>query len=71
MCPVGRNINNVHKVGLLYNQWLLHRNMIVDDVDIITELVDVRENYKSINVLTMCDVYFMIERKYVYKLNNV
>ncbi len=71
MCPVGRNINNVHKVGLLYNQWLLHRNMIVDDVDIITELVDVRENYKSINVLTMCDVYFMIERKYVYQLNNV
>ncbi len=28
--------------------------MIVDDVNIIRELVDVRENYKSINVLTMC-----------------
>ncbi len=37
--------------------------MIVDDVNIIRELIDVRENYKTINVLTMCDVDvdFMIE----------
>ncbi len=35
--------------------------MIVDDVNIIKELIDVHENYKSINVLTMCDVDFMIE----------
>ncbi len=35
--------------------------MMVDDVNIIRELIDVCENYKSINVLTMCDVDFMIE----------
>ncbi len=34
--------------------------MIVDDVNIIRELIDVCENYKSIDVLTMCDVDFMI-----------
>ncbi len=56
MSPVGTNIKNAHKVDLLYNEWLLHRNMIVDDVNIIRELIDGRENYKSINVLTMCDV---------------
>ncbi len=61
MSPVGTNIKNAHKVDLLYNEWLLQWNMIVDDVNIIRELIDVRENYKSINVLTMCDVDFMIE----------
>ncbi len=61
MSPVGTNINNAHKGNLLYNESLLHRNMIVDDVNIIRELINVRENYKSINVLTMCDVDFMIE----------
>ncbi len=35
MSPVGTNIKNVHKVDLLYNEWLLHRNMIVDDINII------------------------------------
>ncbi len=35
--------------------------MIVDDVSIIRELIDVRENYKSTNVFTMCDVHFIIE----------
>ncbi len=35
--------------------------MIVDDVNIIRELIDVHEIYKSINVLIMCDVDFMIE----------
>ncbi len=29
MSPVGPNIKNVHKGDLLYNEWLLHRNMIV------------------------------------------
>ncbi len=61
LSPVGSNIKNVHKVDVLYNQWLLHRNMIVYDVNIIRQLIDVRENYKSINVLTMCDVDFMFE----------
>ncbi len=61
MSPVGTNVNNVHKVDLLYSEWLLHRNMIVDDTNIISELINVRENYKSINVLTMCEVDFMIE----------
>ncbi len=42
------NIKNAHKGDLPYNEWLLHRNMIVDDVNIIRELTDVRENYKSI-----------------------
>ncbi len=37
----------------------LYRNMTVDDVNSIEELIDVRENYKSVNVLIMCD--FMIE----------
>ncbi len=45
---------NDHKGDLLYNEWFMHKN-------IIREPIDVRENYKSINVLTMCDVYFMIE----------
>ncbi len=67
MSPVGTNVNNVHKVDLLYSEWLLHRNMIVDDTNIISELINVRENYKSINVLTMCDVDFMIESMYVYR----
>ncbi len=35
--------------------------MIVDDIDIIRELIDVCENYKSINVLNICDVDFIIE----------
>ncbi len=48
-------------IDLLYNEWLLQRNMIVDDVNIIRELIDVHEIYKSINVLIMCDVDFMIE----------
>ncbi len=61
MSPVGSNVKKVHKVDLLYNEWLLHRNMIVGDVNIIRELMDVHENYKSINVLTMCDVDFMSE----------
>ncbi len=55
------NIMNAHKVDLLCNHWLLHRNMTVNDVNIIRELIDVRDDYKSINVLTMCDVDFMIE----------
>ncbi len=61
MPPVGTNIKNAHKGDLLHNEWLLQRNMIVDDVNIIRELIDVSKNYKSINVLTMCDVDFMIE----------
>ncbi len=63
MSPVATNIKNAHKGDPLYNKWLLHRNMIVDGVNIIRQLIDVRENYKSINVLTMCDVDvdFMIE----------
>ncbi len=36
-------------------------DMIVDDINIIRELIDVRENYKSINVRTMYDVDFMTE----------
>ncbi len=60
MSPVDTHIKNAHKVDLLYSELLLHRNMIVDDVNIIRELIDVCENYKSINVLTMCDVAFMI-----------
>ncbi len=59
--PVGKNIKNVNKVDLVYNQWLLHITIIVDDVNIIRELIDVREKYKSINVLTKYDVDFMIE----------
>ncbi len=60
--PEVTHINNAHKGDLLCNEWILHRNMIVDDVNIIRELIDVRENYKSINyVLTACDVDFMIE----------
>ncbi len=61
MPPVSTNIKNTHKVDLFYNEWLWHRNMIVDDVNITWEVIDVRENYKSINVPTMCDVDFMIE----------
>ena len=61
MSPVGTNIKNIHKVDLLYNKWLLYRNMIVDDVNIIRELIDASENHKSINVLTMGDVDFMNE----------
>ncbi len=61
MSPVDINIKNVHKVDLLYNQWFLRRYIIVNDVNIIRELIDVRENYKSLNVLAMCDVEFMIE----------
>ncbi len=61
MSPVGTNIKNTHKGDLLYIEGLLLRNMIVDDVNIKGELIDVRENYKFINVLTMCDVDFMME----------
>ncbi len=45
----------------LQNDYLSNKNIIVDDVNIIRELIDVRENYKSINILTICDVDFMIE----------
>ncbi len=48
MSPVSTNIKNAHKGDLLYNEWLLRRNMIVNDVNIIRELIDVCENYKSI-----------------------
>ncbi len=61
MFPVGTNIRNAHKYDLFYNQWLLHRHMIVDDVNIIRELIDVSENYKSRNVLTVCNVDFISE----------
>ncbi len=61
MSPVGTNVKNVHKGDLLSNEWLLHRNKIVDDCNIIRELIGVCENYKSIIVLTMCYVDFMIE----------
>ncbi len=43
MSPVGTNIRNAHKDDLLYNEWLLHRHMIVDDVNIIRKLIDVCE----------------------------
>ncbi len=66
LSPVGTNIKNAHKGDLLHSQWLLHRNMIVGDINITRELIDVRENYKSINVLTMCDVDFMIESMCIY-----
>ncbi len=61
MSPVSTNIKNAHNVDLLCNQWLLYRNMIIDYVNIIRELIDVHENYKSINVLTIRDIDFMIE----------
>ncbi len=61
MSPVGTNIKNAYKGDLLNYEWLLHRNMIVDDVNIIREFIDVRENCTSINILTMFDVDFMIE----------
>ncbi len=70
MSPVGTNINKAHKGDLLYNEWLFHRNMIVD-VNSIRELLDVRENYKSIykcSYYVWCRFY---DWKYVYKLNNV
>ncbi len=60
MSTVGTNIKNVHEVDLLYNQWLLHMDMIINDVNIKRELTDVCENYKSINVLIMCDLNFII-----------
>ncbi len=41
MSPVGTNIMNAHNGDLFYNEWLLQRNMIVDDVNIIRELIDV------------------------------
>ncbi len=65
MSPVGTNVKYVHKVNLLYHEWLLHRNMLVDDVNIIRELIDVHENYKSVNVLAMCDVDFIIENMWI------
>ncbi len=48
MSPVGTNINNVHKGDLLYNEW--HRTITVDDVNIIREHIDVRENYEYIQI---------------------
>ncbi len=36
---VASNVKNAHKGDLLYNEWILHRNMIVDDVNIIRELI--------------------------------
>ncbi len=38
----------------------IYRNVIIDDVNVITKLTAVRENYKSIKVLTMYDVDFII-----------
>ncbi len=35
--------------------------MMADDVNIRNEYIDVRENYKYINILTMCNIDFMIE----------
>ncbi len=61
MSSVGKTTKNVNKVDLVYNQWILDRNMTVDDGNSIRELIDVHENYKSINVLTMCDIDFMTE----------
>ncbi len=36
MSPVG--IRNFNEVDQMYNQWLLRRNIIGDDVNIISEL---------------------------------
>ncbi len=35
--------------------------IIIVEVNMTRELITIRENYKSINFLTMCDVDFMIE----------
>ncbi len=40
LSPVAKYIKNVNIVYLIYNQWLLHRNMIVHDVNIIQELIE-------------------------------
>ncbi len=57
--PMRTNIKNAHKSWSTL-QWMALAQKY-DDVNIIRELIDVCENYKPINVLTMCDVDVMIE----------
>ncbi len=64
MPPVSKNIKNINTVNLMYSQWLFHKDMIVDGINIIRELV-VPKKYTSINSLTMCNLDFMIEIMYI------
>ncbi len=54
MSSVGTNIKNAHRGDLLYIEWLLHRNMIVDDVKGIVHL-NIIFSYMKVNKICNLD----------------
>ncbi len=48
------------KVDIMYKDWVSHRDIINDDVNVIRELLEVCENLKSVDVLNDCDADFII-----------
>ncbi len=61
MSPFGKNIRKYVQEDVIYKDWFSYRDIINDDVNIIRELLEVRENLKSVNSLNDCDVDFIIE----------
>ncbi len=45
----------------MYKDWFSRRDIINHDVNVIRELLEVRQNLKSVNVLNDSDVDFIIE----------
>ncbi len=48
-------------IDVMYKDWFSRRDIINDDVNVIRELLELRENLKSVNVLNDYDVDFIIE----------
>ncbi len=61
MSPFSKNIRKYVQVDVMYKDWFSRRDIINDDVNVIRELLEVRENLKSVNVLNDCDVDFIVE----------
>jgi hypothetical protein len=60
MSQVGKNIKYCKRYGDVNNKWINDRNMIIDHVNVIRELIDVRENRMNVEVLDMNDIDFII-----------
>ncbi len=57
----GKNIRKYVQVDVMNKDWFSGRDIINNDVNVIRELLEVRENLKSVNVLNDCDVDFIVE----------
>ena len=61
MSPFCRNMKNTMAMNEMYAKWYERQNEIIDDVNVIRELIDVREGMKNINYMNHEDILFIIE----------